>query len=252
MLTVDLYFRKSQSRILKGKWIKQISYSLCLVLVFGTAIAYSAESDLMETLHPAVKQAVAEFNQIPNDRTAVLKDAVLFLADRRHKQQPVTLTFICTHNSRRSHIAQLWCQAAAVYYGLTNITTYSGGTEVVACNPRTVRAMRRAGFSIVTLIPGTNAVYLAQYSENGTPVKLFSKLYNAEDNPKQDYVALFCCSQADASCPTVTGSIRRVSIPYTDPKLSDGSPQEKENYDKCSRQIAREMFFLMAQVRAKL
>jgi hypothetical protein len=35
---------------------------------------------------------------------------------------------------------------------------------------------------------------------------------------------------------------------YVDPKVSDNSPKERATYDERSRQIAREMFFLMSQV----
>jgi len=40
-----------------------------------------------------------------------------------------------------------------------------------------------------------------------------------------------------------------VAIPYVDPKISDGTDAEARTYDERSRQIAREMFYLMHQVK---
>ncbi len=230
---------------------KQLLTVVAVAAALATT-AHASETDLIEPLRPTARQVMQEFSQIPAARAVLLKETAAALRDRSRQGQPVALTFICTHNSRRSHLAQLWAQAAAVCYGLTNVVTYSGGTEVAACNPRTVRALRRAGFSIATATPGTNAVYLAQFAETQPPARLYSKVYSAPENPQRDFFAFFCCDQADASCPTVAGAARRISVPYVDPKLSDGTPEESRTYDERSRQIAREMFFLMAEVRAGL
>jgi arsenate reductase len=56
------------------------------------------------------------------------------------------------------------------------------------------------------------------------------------------------CTQADEACPVVEGCELRVSIPYEDPKVGDGTDQESELYDERCRQISREMLFLMSQV----
>jgi len=211
----------------------------------------AAEMDLLEPLLPSVKQAISEFDRIEPARKKDLKEAAAFIRGRREKGLPADITFICTHNSRRSHLSQLWAQTAAAYYGLTNVTTYSGGTEEAACNIRTVRALRRAGFSIVQSTGGTNPVYLAQFSDTRPAVKMYSKLITGEENPQKDFAALFCCDQAAGGCPVVKGATLRVPILYVDPKVSDDSPTEQETYDERSRQIAREMFYLMSQVKER-
>lgn len=207
--------------------------------------------DLVEPLRPSVKQAIAEFNQIGDDRKKELEQVASFIRQRVGHGKPADVTFICTHNSRRSHLCQIWAQTAAAYYGLTNVTTYSGGTEATACNIRTVRALRRAGFSIVQSTSSTNPVYLAQYSESRPPAKMYSKHLADEGNPQKDFAALFSCDQAASSCPVVEGAALRLPVPYVDPKLSDNSPAEAATYDERSRQIAREMFYLMSAVHAR-
>jgi hypothetical protein len=231
------------------KLSSKTSLAALFVAAAGLFNALGGETDLLEPLRPSVKEAITQFDQIDADRKKELKEAAAFVRKRMEQGKSADLTFICTHNSRRSHLSQLWAQTAALYYGLTNVATYSGGTEVAACNIRTVRALRRAGFSIVQSAGGTNPVYLAQFSDSRPTVKIYSKLFQAEENPQKGFAALFCCDQAAASCPVVPNAGLRLPILYVDPKASDNSPAEEATYDERSRQIAREMFFLMSQVK---
>lgn len=220
------------------------------ILVIGASVnGQGSETNLVETLRPSAKRAVGEFDQISPDRKKELHQAASFIRGKLDQGKAADVTFICTHNSRRSHLCQIWAQTAAAYYGLTNVTTYSGGTEATACNIRTVRALRRAGFSIAQSNGGTNPVYLAQYSESLPPSKLYSKRFASAENPQKDFAALFSCDDAAEKCPVVEGAGLRLPVPYVDPKVSDNTPAEAATYDERSRQIAREMFYLMSIVR---
>lgn len=227
-----------------------------LKILFATTVTAFAmqsnlvagENDLLEPLRPSVKKAISEFDQIGAERKADLATVAKFIREQTGSGKPANLTFICTHNSRRSHLSQLWAQAAATYFGVSNVVTYSGGTEVAACNIRTVKALRRAGFSIVQSTGGTNPVYLAQFSDAKPTVKMYSKLFEGPENPQQGFAALFCCDHAAASCPVVPDAALRVPILYVDPKESDGTPTEDATYDERCRQIAREMFYIMSLV----
>ena len=204
---------------------------------------------VMETLHDTILNAISEFDQIPEERQEQLK-AVAETLKSRPKGEPSSITFICTHNSRRSHLSQIWAQVSSVWYGIPEITTYSGGTEATACNHRTVRALRRAGFSVVNPTPeNKNPHYLIQYSEQLEPLTAFSKVYDSDGNPSKDFLAIMTCSHADKNCPIVRGATKRFAIPYTDPKVSDNTPQEDRTYDARLRQIGREMLFLMSQAK---
>ena len=140
-------------------------------------------------------------------------------------------------------------QTCALPICLNQVSTYSGGTDVTACNCRTVTAMRRAGFDIQDATTGDNPLYLVRYADDRPPIRAYSKLYNADANPRQGFIALMTCSSADKSCPVVRGAIARHAIHYTDPRLCDDTPTETSAYNERCREIAREMFFLMAEVR---
>jgi arsenate reductase len=158
-----------------------------------------------------------------------------------------SLIFICTHNSRRSHLTQIWASTAARHYGIDSIQTFSGGTEVTAFNPRAVAAIERAGFK-VEKPGGGNPRYRVFYSDDRSPLECYSKLYDDSANPGHDFAAVMTCSEAEKNCPFIPGADLRISLPYEDPKKADGTPDESRIYDKRCRQIAAEMCYLMRQV----
>jgi len=154
--------------------------------------------------------------------------------------------FVCTHNSRRSHMAQLLARAAALRAGL-NVTTYSGGTEATAFNGRAVAALRRAGFTIEGGGDG-NPRYRVAMAPTAPALEAFSKRYDDPVNPREGFVVVMTCTQADQACPIVNGAATRVAIPYEDPKQADGTPEEGARYDARVAQIGRDMAWVFGDV----
>ena len=186
-----------------------------------------------------------EFERIPETRRALLEEVSLYIREQGRGLDPVRLTFVCTHNSRRSHMAQLWAAAAAHAFGL-RVSTYSGGTEDTAFNPRAVAAMRRAGMLIEKTSDDPNPVYHARLGGSIAPMTCFSKAYDNPPNPKRDFAAVMVCTDADEACPYVPGATGRFAIPFVDPKVSDGTSAEAATYDERCAQIAREMLYIMS------
>ncbi len=210
------------------------------------------QGNLIEPLRPYVSQIVAELEKVSPGRRAVLDQIVDDIVMRLKDHKDARLTFICSHNSRRSHMSQLWAQTAAYYYGLDNVYSFSGGTDVTACNIRTVSVLRRVGFSIVSTTEEDNPVYLIQFSNERPPMRAYSKLYNTDSNPEKDFIALMCCSKADRACPVVLGATSRYAIHYVDPKACDETTEEISEYNERCREIAREMFYIMSHVHERL
>jgi arsenate reductase (thioredoxin) len=189
-----------------------------------------------------------DFANIPAGRKTELDKIARFIQQKVNANEPVQLTYICTHNSRRSHFGQIWAATAALYYGIPNVQTFSGGTEASAFNDRAIAACTRAGFAIKKLSEGPNAVYAVTYAADTEPVRAFSKKYSDPANPQSDFCAIMTCSQADEACPIVRGATARVAIPYEDPKAFDGTPQETAKYDERCKQIATETFYVFSKV----
>lgn len=188
------------------------------------------------------------FDSISEERKKLLIEFSVHIANKLKEEKDVSLTFICTHNSRRSHISQIWAQAAAEYFGIPNIKCYSGGTEVTAFNSRAVKAMTKAGFKIEKKDDSGNPVYLVYYSDDRDPIECFSKVYSDEYNPQKDFAAIMTCSDADENCPVVFGAEARFPIRYDDPKEFDNTELEESKYDERVEQIGREMLYAFSQV----
>ena len=202
-------------------------------------------------LHPELQRYVQDrvlpgIAEIPAERREQLDLIVAFVKERKAAGVTADLTFICTHNSRRSHLSQLWAATAAWAHGLDHVRTFSGGTEATAFNPRAVSAVERAGFQVVKG-EGVNPVYEVSFTEDHEPERCWSKVYDDPANPQKGFCAVMTCSEADANCPIVRGALDRVSLPYVDPKEADDTPEEAARYDERCLQIATELWYVMQQ-----
>lgn len=202
-------------------------------------------------LYPEIQVITSNlsFDDLSEDRKAVLQPLVDFIKTKVSQKEEVRLNLICTHNSRRSHLAQIWAQAAAAYYQIPNVFCYSGGTEATAMFPVVAQILRDSGFRVQELSTGQNPVYAVKFAENEHPVIAFSKTYYDEFNPEEDFAAIMTCSQADGGCPFIAGAEKRIAITYEDPKAFDNAPQQIEKYNERSVQIATEMFYVFSQIK---
>ncbi len=184
------------------------------------------------------------------DRISLPRQALLLrLSDyiSQQKQGSVQLHFICTHNSRRSQIAQVWAAVAAAYAGLDGVQTYSGGTEVTAFHANAVAALERVGFRI-DKPGGDNPHYLVHFSPDLPPLTCYSKAFDDASNPTRDFAAVMTCSQADENCPFIPGAMWRLPLTYEDPKVADDTPQAAAHYEERVREIGRELVFALQHV----
>ena len=203
---------------------------------------------LYKPLEETIQSLIKNFNSIPDTRKHILKQLTDFVETKVKKNEKAELIFICTHNSRRSHISQIWGQTAAAYYGIGNVLCHSGGTEATAFNPRAVKAMEEAGFKINATSNDANPVYEVEFSDEANEVIAFSKKYDSASNPQKGFAAVMTCSHADENCPVVFGMEKRISLPYNDPKDFDGTPQEAARYSERVREIGTEILYAFSQV----
>ena len=207
--------------------------------------------DLLPNLAAYVAAIQTEQALILNERKAELEQLARFIRDARDTGAKARVTFICTHNSRRSQLAQVWAGTAAHLLGIERFEAYSGGTEATAFNPRAVAALRRAGFSIEITKAGENPVYGVRFSPAIEPIICFSKTFDQPPNPGDGFCAVMTCSAADAGCPVVLGASERISLRYEDPKNFDGADRETAKYDERCRQIASEIIYSFSLAAAR-
>lgn len=185
---------------------------------------------------------------ISNERKIVLQPLIDYIQSKVTSNKNANLNFICTHNSRRSHLSQVWAQAAARFYHIKNVYCYSGGTEATVLFTLAAKTLEHAGFEIVMLSEGKNPVYSIKYAENEHPIIGFSKTFDHPFNPKSEFAAIMTCSHADANCPFIHGAEKRIPVKYEDPKEFDNTPQQAEKYQERSNQIAAEMGYVFSKI----
>lgn len=188
---------------------------------------------------------------ISAERKTILQSLIDFIQAKVDKKEDVLLNFICTHNSRRSHLSQVWAQVMAAHFGIPQVFTYSGGTEATAMFPKVGETLSAQGLEIIPLSEGKNPVNAIKYADNAHPIVAFSKTYDHPFNPVSKFAAIMTCSQADEGCPFIAGTEKRIPITYDDPKAFDGTPQQAEKYKERSVQIATELFYVFSKVSVK-
>lgn len=187
--------------------------------------------------------------EISTERKADLQPFIDYIQSKVSKGKNVNLNFICTHNSRRSHLSQIWAQTSAHYFGIKDVFCYSGGTEATAMFPMVGKTLENQGFQISKLAEGNNPVYSIKYTKNEHPIIAFSKKYDDEFNPKGEFAALMTCDHADENCPFILGCEVRIPVRYNDPKAFDKTPQQAEKYLERSCEIGSEMLYVFSQIK---
>ncbi|WP_164108287.1 MULTISPECIES: low molecular weight phosphatase family protein [Sphingobacterium] len=187
--------------------------------------------------------------EISQGRNPILRPLVEYIQHRLDLGKDINLNFICTHNSRRSHLCQVWAQIAAAHYQVPKVYCYSGGTEETALFPKIADTLRNQGVDVQIISEAPNPIYALKYDINALPIIGFSKKYDDPFNPQSDFAAIMTCSQADGGCPFIPGAEKRIPITFEDPKLSDNTPQQDEVYHNRSLEIAAEMFYVFSQIK---
>jgi arsenate reductase len=187
--------------------------------------------------------------QVNDERKKLLQPLVDYILQKAKQNSYTNLNFICTHNSRRSHLCQVWAQVAAAHYNIQNLFCYSGGTLQTAMFYKIVETLSNQGFEIFKLSENDNPIYAIKYDGDSIPIIGFSKNFDSLYNPSTNFAAIMTCTQADEGCPYIAGAEKRIPITYDDPKISDNTPQQNQVYAERSLQIAAEMFYVFSQIK---
>ena len=193
-------------------------------------------------------ELLLKVDSVSTERKEELRPFIDFIQKKVSNNKTINLNFICTHNSRRSHLSQVWAQTMAHYFNIKNVFCYSGGTEATALFPMVAKTLRNSGFEVKTISEGNNPIYSIKYARNAHPVIGFSKKLDDPFNPKSEFAAIMTCNSANEACPIVTGAENRIPITFEDPKAFDNTPQQAEKYMERSLQIATELFYVFSQI----
>ena len=200
-------------------------------------------SELQETIQGLNSKSITE------ERKKILQPLIHYIQNKVDLRKEVYLNFICTHNSRRSHLSQIWAQTMARHFKISKVFCYSGGTEATAMFPAVKETLDKKGFKIITLVDGPNPAYAVRYARGTHPIICFSKVYDHPFNPQADFAAVMVCSDAEENCPFIANAEKRLSVTYEDPKVFDNTPEMEARYTERSLQIATEMYYIFSSIK---
>lgn len=194
-----------------------------------------------------LEQTIASLStqEVNPQREASLDLIVSYVKESLKVHGKCNLNFICTHNSRRSQLAQAWAYALAAHFRLP-VHVFSGGVEVTAFYPAAVNCLINQGFEIEKN-QGENPEYKLTISTKDDGLIMKSKTYDDLMNKCRDFAAIMVCDHADQNCPFIPNAVR-FSLPFQDPKASDGTPEQETIYATRSLAIATELHYIFSKV----
>ena len=193
---------------------------------------------------------VAKNTSVPQERKQLLDKLVNYLTDKTAREEEIALNFICTHNSRRSHLSQVWAKTIADYYGFSTIECYSSGTEATSVYPAIINVLQKAGFRVEKTNDKEKTTYQITYNDEEVAISAYSKTIDVV-TIGLPFAAVMTCASADENCPYVPGAEQRISLPYEDPKIADGTEREMKLYSERSMQIASEFNYVFQRLTNK-
>ena len=206
-------------------------------------------------MNPALLTTIESLSKSPQnpDRKQHLDELINYIQQNIDAKENVRLNFICTHNSRRSHISQIWAQTMAFHFGIKNVSCYSGGTEATAMFPKVVETLINQGFDIKSLLDEPaedkkNIIYAVKFAVNEPPLVCFSKTFKHNYNPTTNFAAIMTCASADEGCPYIPGA-KRIPVRYDDPKAFDGTDLMDAKYLERSIEIANDMYYVFSNIK---
>ncbi|WP_240463072.1 low molecular weight phosphatase family protein [Mesonia aquimarina] len=200
-------------------------------------------------LEELIQELLNQMTSISETRRTQLDSLVEAIKTDISSFEKAKVMMICTHNSRRSQLGEIWINTLADYYKKTTIEAFSGGTEATAFHPNMVKALSLVGFEFQQITEEENPKYkLTSLNDEAYANLLFSKRFENKFNPQKNFIAVMVCSQADGGCPFVPGSSHRISLTYEDPKVYDKQPNAIEKYKAKIYEVGREMLYVFSKL----
>ena len=205
-----------------------------------------------EKLHALIQSFEEQALSITEERKSSLEAMAQIISEELTSNQHLDIVIICTHNSRRSQVGELWIRTLVKYFSIENVHAFSGGTEATALHPNMAQAIITTGWKMLhENNQSSNPTYHISIAGEESQ-KMFSKKYDDAFNPEKDYLAILVCEEAAEACPIVIGAKHRFPLPYSDPKAFDDTEKQNEKYLECVSLIGTEFFYCFSKVKNHL
>tara|TARA_Y100000385_G_C12818907_1_gene519498 strand:- start:311 stop:757 length:447 start_codon:yes stop_codon:yes gene_type:complete len=147
-------------------------------------------------------------------------------------------------------MAQVWAQCIADDLNLDFLICHSAGTEKSIFHTNAIEALVNRGFVFEKESTPSSQGYGVSWKRGGSSMLCFSKTLADASLPKEDFIAVTTCDDADRECPLIPGATHRISLPFVDPKGSDFSANTHQIYSEKSDEIANQIFYVLSHLLA--
>lgn len=203
---------------------------------------------MFSLIQKKIHELTCRYNGITEDRKVILQQLAKCIQDAIATYNRADLLYVCTHNARRSHFGQVAGALATTFYGIDQVFTYSAGTETTQVHEQTIKAIEALGCIVSKIDQTANPKYQINF-DGQSLITCYSKTIYDELLPKQPYIALMTCADADQNCPFLPLATTRIALPYADPKISDGTGNEAFTYTASFEEILTESLYVFAQLK---
>lgn len=208
------------------------------------------------TFFPKIFSTFEDWNATPlpvnEERQGILINISQHICSLYKPNDGCSILIVCTHNSRRSQLAEALWSMAAEFYEIPQLVVSSSGTEATAFHPNALDALRQFGAQADIASDGPNPTYRVSWRV-GMEKKMFSKKINDTLESAEASIGMVAvCSDAAENCPVILGADWKLSLPYLDPKHADNTPEAPLVYQATLETIAKEALFIMKNVKGQL
>ena len=186
-------------------------------------------------MNKAFKTFLSKINSYKPDKNKKNQLDEIVIKIQKSLSTTKNIVFLCTHNSRRSQLCQVWGSILSKIYNI-NLRFYSAGTEKTEVHKTVFYCFSNLGVEVKE-----NKIIYGDLS-----LSLSSKVL--EDIHSDNFISIMTCSDAEKSCPSDSRSIKNINMIYQDPKIYDDTLEEKEKYLETSKLIAEELNYILKKL----
>ncbi len=230
----------------KIKMYYTIRFLILITLSYIPDQAYAKKGPkkLYPILQNYVHDLYPDYRSISEERRRIIEELASYIRGNIQTGVKTELLFVGTNNSTRSQFSYVWARTAAYYYGVNNLSFFSGGISPSEIDTQTIMALEDAGFIAYKINQTGETTYEIKYSYNLNPITIRSKTYNTFGQPTINFASIVVCANADINLPVIKGTNFRTSLHYFDPKAYQGTNEVMDQYKEKCREAALEMFYL--------
>jgi len=149
--------------------------------------------------------------------------------------------FYCTENSFRSQASQVLLQTMCFARKFKKVKAFSAGITASEINPRLISYLSKIGYRITKSEKDGKQVFEVRFSDNASPIILFSKASADASLPEKDIAPVIVC---DVKTETDCSNLKTESTPFYMAFPNVTAADSDEKIEEIVKNIAVEVLYI--------